>query len=79
MEYMTTQEAADLWGIKVRRVQTLCENGKVENAKRLGHIWVIPTGTLKPIDGRTKAAKNLMHRPKVQKDTHSQTTDGVNK
>ena len=57
MEYMTTQEAADLWGIKVRRVQTLCEKGKVENAKRLGHIWVIPTGTPKPIDGRTKAAK----------------------
>ena len=57
MEYMTTQEAADLWGIKVRRVQTLCEQGKVESAKRLGHIWVIPAGTPKPIDGRTKAAK----------------------
>ena len=57
MEYMTTQEAADLWGIKVRRVQALCENGKVENAKRLGYIWVIPTGTPKPIDGRTKMAK----------------------
>ena len=59
MEYMTTQEAANLWGIKVRRVQTLCENGKVENAQRLGYMWVIPMGTPKPIDGRTKAAKNL--------------------
>ena len=57
LEYMTTQEAADLWGIKVRRVQALCENGKVENAKRLGHMWVIPTGTPKPIDGRRKVAK----------------------
>jgi len=54
---MTTQEAANLWGIKTRRVQALCENGKVKNAKKLGHIWVIPTGTPKPIDGRTKAAK----------------------
>jgi hypothetical protein len=54
---MTTQEAATKWGIKVRRVQTLCENGKVRNAKRLGHIWVIPEETQKPIDGRTKAAK----------------------
>ena len=59
LEYMTTQEAADLWGIKVRRVQALCENGRVENAKRLGHIWVIPVGTSKPIDGRTKTAKNV--------------------
>ena len=58
LEYMTTQEAADLWGIKVRRVQALCENRKVQNAKKLGHIWVIPNGTLKPIDGRTKTAKN---------------------
>jgi len=56
---MTTQEAANLWGIKVRRVQVLCENGKVENAQRLGYMWVIPKGTPKPIDGRTKAAKNL--------------------
>lgn len=57
MEYMTTAEAAKTWGIKVRRVQTLCDNGKVENAKRLGHMWVIPVGTPKPIDGRTRAAK----------------------
>ena len=59
MEYMTIQEAAELWGIKVRRVQALCENVKAENAKRLGHMWVIPVGTPKPVDGRTKAAKQL--------------------
>jgi len=57
LEYMTTQEAASLWGIKVRRVQALCDGGKVANVKRLGHIWVIPTGTPKPIDGRTRDAK----------------------
>ena len=57
MEYMTTHETAKKWGIKVRRVQALCENGKIQNAKRLGHIWVIPEGTPKPIDGRTREAK----------------------
>ena len=57
MEYMTTKEAADEWGVKIRQVQLLCEKGQVENAKRLGHMWVIPCGTKKPIDGRTKAAK----------------------
>ena len=57
MEYMTTKEAADKWGVKVRQVQTLCEKGQVKNAARLGQIWVIPKGTPKPIDGRTKAAK----------------------
>ena len=59
VEYMTTKEAADKWGIKIRRVQTLCENGQVENASRLGQIWVIPKDTPKPLDGRTKQAKLL--------------------
>ena len=59
MDYMTTQEAAKLWGIKPRRVQFFCENEKI-GAERLGHIWVIPKGTPKPIDGRTKAAKQAV-------------------
>ena len=57
MDYMTTAEAAEQWGIKIRRVQDFCENDRIEGAKRLGQIWVIPAGTPKPLDGRTKAAK----------------------
>ena len=59
MEYMTTQEAADVWGIKVRQVQALCEKGKIDTASRLGSMWVIPKGTPKPLDGRTKVAKTF--------------------
>ena len=59
MEYMTTQEAAAVWGIKIRRVQALCERGQIESATRLGKIWVIPKSAPKPIDGRTKAAKKI--------------------
>jgi hypothetical protein len=54
MEYMITQETADLWGIKIRRVQSMCDSGTI-SAQRIGHrVWVIPKGTPKPIDGRTK-------------------------
>ena len=28
-EYMTAQEAAELWGISVRRVQRLCKENRV--------------------------------------------------
>lgn len=59
MEYMTAKQAADEWGIKVRQVQVLCEKGKIANASRLGNMWVIPKGTSKPIDGRTRQAKLL--------------------
>ena len=64
MEYMTTKEAADLWGVKIRQVQALCEKGQIGNASRLGSIWVIPKGTSKPIDGRAKQAKCI--KTKVQ-------------
>jgi hypothetical protein len=57
MEWMTVKDASELWGISGRRVQILCETGRVYGAERLGNMWVIPKGTHKPIDGRTKAAK----------------------
>ena len=62
MEYITAKQAAKEWGIKVRQVQALCEKGKIENAGRLGNMWIIPEGTVKPIDGRTKQAKLLKAR-----------------
>ncbi|MDR0490771.1 MAG: helix-turn-helix domain-containing protein [Oscillospiraceae bacterium] len=56
-ELMTTTEAAELWGITTRRVQVLCDKGRVKNAVRMGRTWIMPKGTPKPIDGRTKVAK----------------------
>ena len=56
-QLMTTSEAAELWGITTRRVQILCDRGKVKGAVRMGRTWIIPRGTLKPIDGRTREAK----------------------
>jgi len=56
-ELMTTTEAAELWGITTRRVQVLCDKGKVGGAIKMGRTWIIPKGAPKPIDGRTKIAK----------------------
>jgi len=61
-ELMTTTEASELWGISMRRVQILCDIGKVKGAVRMGRTWIIPRGTPKPIDGRTKAAKQQIQR-----------------
>ena len=57
MDWITTKEAAKQWGITMRRVQSMCENGLLDGATKLGDICVIPKDTSKPIDGRTKAAK----------------------
>jgi len=61
MELMTVKEASVIWGISGRRVQILCDTGKVKGAERLGNMWVIPKGTPKPIDGRTRAAKMIFY------------------
>lgn len=56
-QYISVKEAALKWGISVRRVQALCEQGRIEGLFRLGDVWAIPQHAQKPIDGRTKAAK----------------------
>ena len=54
MEYISTKEAAQMWGISERRVRSLCAEGKIEGAARCGDwVWSIPVGTQKPADGRT--------------------------
>ena len=59
MEWMTIREAGKQWGISTRQVQYLCTDGKIEDAQKLGSQWVMPKGTPKPIDGRTKAARQI--------------------
>ena len=51
MEYLTTAEAAERWGITARRVQILCKNGRVDGAVYKG-VWLIPTDAEKPEDPR---------------------------
>ena len=57
IEWLTPEEAGTQWGIKARRVQALCSNRRIPGAIRKGRIWLIPKNTSKPIDGRTKSAK----------------------
>ena len=61
-ELMKTSDAAKLWGISPRRVQILCDKGKVNGAFRMGKTWIIPKDAPRPLDGRTKAAKQQAQR-----------------
>jgi hypothetical protein len=57
IEWLTPEEAGDKWGIRARRVQALCSNGRILGVVRKGRMWLIPQDAPKPIDGRTKNAK----------------------
>ena len=48
MDYLTSKEAAEKWGISSRRVTVLCNEGRVKGAVRKGSIWLIPAKTETP-------------------------------
>lgn len=56
-EYMTAQEAAELWEISVRRVQRLCKENRIEGTLNVNRVWLIPKDAKKPADGRRKERK----------------------
>jgi hypothetical protein len=57
LDWITPEAAGQKWGVKVRQVQALCTDGKIDGAIKMGRMWLIHKDTLRPIDGRTKAAK----------------------
>jgi len=58
MEYLSAKDIADKWNITIRQVQKLCAEGRIENAKRVSRIWLIPQNAEKPSDLRRKKQTN---------------------
>lgn len=54
MEYISASEIASEWNLSKRRVQTLCSEGRISDAKRIGNMWVVPFNAKKPNDARYK-------------------------
>lgn len=52
MNIITAKEAAEKWGVTVRRVQELCKEGKIKGAQRWERTWMIPADATKPTDLR---------------------------
>ena len=55
---ISVKEAAAKWQISERRIQKLCENGRIAGVKRFGHSWMIPADAEKPFDLRCKNRQN---------------------
>ena len=62
LDWITEQQAAEKWGITDRRVQSLCANGQVDGAVKLGRGWLIHKDTPKPKDGRANN-KRVITKP----------------
>lgn len=52
--YISVNDAATKFNISKRRVQILCEQGRISGANMVSGVWLIPDSASKPIDGRRK-------------------------
>ncbi|HOR86382.1 MAG TPA: LuxR C-terminal-related transcriptional regulator [Bacillota bacterium] len=60
MDYISVRAAAENWGISERRVQKLCEEGRVPGAQRFGRCWMLPGDAQKPEDQRLTPRKEKL-------------------
>ena len=58
-DYLTIQQVAEKWGVSIRRINTLCNEGKIDGAMKFGNAWAIPKNVMKPEDGRVKSGKYI--------------------
>ena len=56
-EYISAPEAAKKWSISERRVQKLCEDGRILGVAKFSRMWLIPKDAVKPTDGRIKGRR----------------------
>lgn len=52
--YISVSDAAIKFNISKRRVQLLCEQGRISGANMVSGVWLIPETASKPVDGRRK-------------------------
>ena len=52
--YISVNDAATKFNISKRRVQLLCEQGRISGATMVSGVWLIPETATKPVDGRKK-------------------------
>lgn len=54
MDFLSIQDVSNKWNISKRRVQILCREGRIDGAKMIGNMWVVPENVERPADARTK-------------------------
>lgn len=57
--YLRISEIDEKWGIKERRITTLCLERRIEGAVKFENTWAIPEDAEKPTDERIKSGKYI--------------------
>ena len=65
MDILTVKEASLMWGISVRRISFLCNEGRIKGAKKIAGVWFLPKDAEKLKDARIKSGKYTDWRNKT--------------
>ena len=57
MDYISVKQATEKWKISERRIQKLCECGRIDGVLRFGRSWMIPKDAEKQKDKRRREIK----------------------
>lgn len=60
--YLKISDVSEKWGIKERRINTLCLEGRIEGTIKFGNTWAIPENAEKPKDERIKSGKYIKEK-----------------
>lgn len=60
--YLKISDVSEKWGIKERRINTLCLEGRIEGAIKFGNTWAIPENAERPKDERIKSGKYIKEK-----------------
>jgi len=63
MKYLSAKEVSIKWNIDQSLVLRLLRDGRIDGAIKIGNSWAIPIDANKPIDKRTKKAKEIKEEP----------------
>ena len=74
MDLITVKQAAEKWGVTPRRVQGLCNEGKIKGTVRFGRAWMIPSHAVLP----SSANPEDPHMPMPRKSPFLDMTDIYN-
>jgi hypothetical protein len=69
MTYLSVVQTAERWSISPRRIQILCNEGRILGAVRIGRSWAIPANEPKPADARIKTGKYMKRHARSKNDT----------
>lgn len=59
MEYLSITQTSEKWGLSKRRIQVLCQDGRLPGAMKVGSYWAIPADAVKPKDERIRTGKYM--------------------